>query len=190
MGALISTYGAVKYPNLFSKVGVFSPAFWFADMQLNSYITSTTNDVSGLRVYFVCGQNESTTIVSEMNTVKNNLISKGVATSNTFTKVDADGTHSETYWRREFPAAYQWLFQDVVLNNSTIDLPKIQVFQMDANQVYCSGLEHDLNVEIYSIHGQKIGNAVFSNGVNTIDFSLANGIYILKCPEFNAKFIR
>lgn len=190
MGALISTYGAVKYPGLFSKVGVFSPAFWFADTQLNAYISNTTNTIANLRLYFVCGQNESSTMVSDMNTVKNNLVNKGVSASNTFTKVDSDGTHSESYWRREFPAAYVWLFQNETLNNSAATTPKIEVFQMNSNQIYCSGLTHDLDVEVYSIHGQKIGTLKITNGTNAVDLSISKGIYILKCAEFSTKFIK
>ncbi|MCF6131126.1 alpha/beta hydrolase-fold protein [Flavobacterium wongokense] len=190
MGALISTYGAVKYPNLFSKVGVFSPSFWFAPVQLNSYINNTTNDLSGLRLYFVCGQNESAAMVSDMNTVQNILVANGVSASNTFTKVDADGIHHQSYWRREFPAAYQWLFQNVNLSNADISIPKIEIFQMNSNQVYCSGLQHDLNVDVYSVHGQKMGSLTLQNGTNDIDLSLSNGIYILKSTEFTTKFIK
>ena len=190
MGALISTYGAVKYPNLFSKVGVFSPAFWFVRTQLNNYITNTTSDVSNLRLYFVCGQNEDSDMVPDMTTVKNNLIAKGVSTSNTFTKIDSDGTHSESYWRREFSAAYVWLFQNETLNVHTLDVPKIEVFQMNSNEIYCSGLQHDLDVTVYSINGQKVGTIKVTNGTNTIAISLANGIYILKSEEFNTKFIK
>ena len=190
MGALISTYGAVKYPNLFSKVGVFSPAFWFVRTQLNNYITSTTNDVSNLRMYFVCGQNEDTDMVPDMTNVKNNLVSKGVSNANTFTKIDNYGTHTESYWRGEFSAAYLWLFQNETLNVSTFDVPKVEVFQMNSNQIYCTGLLHDLDVDIYSIHGQRVGMLQLKNGTNDIDISLAKGIYILKCEEFNSKFIK
>lgn len=190
MGALISAYGAVKYPGLFSKVGVFSPAFWFASTQLNNYITNTTNDVSNLRLYFVCGQNESSGMVSDMNAVKNNLIAKGVSTSNTFTKVDSDGTHSESYWRREFPAAYVWLFQNETLDNSNYDTAKIEIFQMNSNQIYCSGLKQDLDAVFYSIHGQKIGSLKIENGTNNIDFQLQKGIYIIKTQGFSTKFIK
>ena len=190
MGALISTYGAVKYPELFSKVGVFSPAFWFARTPLNTYITTTTNAVSNLRLYFVCGQNEASDMVPDMNAVKNNLISKGVAVSNTLTKIDIDGTHSESYWRREFPAAYLWLFQNETLSSSVSIIPKIEVFQMNSNQLYCSGLTAEVDAEVYTIHGQKIGNINLKNGTNDINFSLAKGIYILKGKQFSAKFIK
>ena len=190
MGALISTYGAVKYPNLFSKVGVFSPAFWFARTQMNNYVTNTTNSLSNLRLYFVAGQNESTTMVPDWTTIRTNLINKGVSTSNTFTKTDTDGTHTESYWRREFPAAYLWLFQQENLNVSTIVTPKIEIFQMNNNQIYCSGLQHDLEFAIFSISGQKIGSLQVSNGTNDVAISLPKGIYILKSEVFTIKFIK
>ena len=34
MSGLISTYAALKYPHVYGKVGVFSPAFWFAQQPL------------------------------------------------------------------------------------------------------------------------------------------------------------
>lgn len=190
MGALISTYGAIKYSNLFSKAGVFSPSFWFAPAQLNNYITNTANDLSGLRLYFVCGQNESAAMVSDMNTVKNILIGNGVPSSSTFTKVDSDGVHNQSYWRREFPAAYQWLFQETALNNPDFNASKIEVFQMNASQIYCLGLPQEVEASIYSIHGQKIRSVKMQNGINAIDFSLPKGIYILKSAEFSIKFIK
>ncbi len=190
MGALISTYGAVKYPNLFAKVGVFSHAFWFARTQLNNYITTATTDVSNLRMYFVCGQNEDTDMVPDMTTVKNNLVGKGVSNANIFTKIDSYGTHTESYWRGEFSAAYLWLFQNETLNGSSIEVPKTEVFQMNSNQIYCSGLLHDLDVDIYSIHGQKLERLTLKNGINDLDISLSKGIYILKWEEFSTKFIK
>jgi predicted alpha/beta superfamily hydrolase len=190
MGALISTYGAVIYPEIFSKVGVFSPSFWFANTQMNTYVSGITNDISNLRLYFVCGQFESAAMATDMINVKNTMITKGVSASNTFTKVDTDGIHSQSYWRREFPAAYLWLFQNENLSNSATDIAKIEVFQMNSNQIYCVGLEHDLDVAVYSIHGQKVGSLKITNGANAVDLNLSKGIYILKCTEFSTKFIK
>ncbi len=190
MGAFISTYGSIKYPYLFSKVGVFSPSFWFARAQMSNYITNTTDDLSNLRLYFLCGQNESSAMVSDMNIIKSILTGNGVSVSNTFTKVDVDGIHNESYWRREFPAAYLWLFQNENLNTTAIDTPKIEVFQMSPNQLYCLGLEQEVDVAVFSIHGQHVGTLKITNGANPIDLSLAKGIYIIKCAEFTAKFIK
>lgn len=178
MGALISTYGAVKYPNLFSKIGSFSPAYWFALADMNNYITTSTESLANLRLYFVAGQNESTTMVPNMNTVKNNLVSKGVQSTNTFTKVDSYGTHSENYWRGEFSAAYQWLFAEETLNISqnNITLKIIQV----QNKLFVEGLENNQSGIIYSILGQNQGEIILENGYNDLPDSLSKGIYILK----------
>ena len=31
LGGLFSFYAGLKYQNIFSKIGVFSPSFWFSD---------------------------------------------------------------------------------------------------------------------------------------------------------------
>jgi predicted alpha/beta superfamily hydrolase len=110
LGALISTYGATKFPEVFGKVGSFSPAYWFALNNLNDFILGNTANISGMRIAHVGGLTESQTMVANINTVTNNLLSKGLLNSNSNIKIDPDGAHNEAYWRREFGAAYQWLF--------------------------------------------------------------------------------
>lgn len=118
MGALISTYGAVRYPDVFGRVGAFSPAYWFALTDLNSYISTSTTPLQQLRVYHLAGQNESSTMVPNLNNISTRLQNRGVPVASTVTKVDADGAHSEWYWRREFAAAYQWLFANITTSVS------------------------------------------------------------------------
>lgn len=110
LGSLIATYGAAKFPEVFGKVGSFSPAYWFSLDNLNQFILNNPANISALRIAHVGGQNESQTMVANINTVTNNLLGKGMLNTNSNIKIDADGTHSESYWRREFGAAYQWLF--------------------------------------------------------------------------------
>ena len=39
------------------------------------------------------------------------LVARGYQPGKTLTAaISPDGKHSEWFWRREFPAAYQWLF--------------------------------------------------------------------------------
>lgn len=178
MGALISTYGAVKYPNLFSKIGSFSPAYWFALSDMNNYVTASSNDVSNLRFYFVAGQNEMAEMVPDMNVVRNNLVSKGVQSSNTFTKVDSYGTHSETYWRGEFSAAYLWLFANETLNISQNNV-NVKIVQVQ-NKLFVEGLENNQKVILYSILGQNKGEISLTNGYNELPSSLSKGIYLIK----------
>ncbi len=110
MGGLISLYAAVKYPNTFGKVGIFSPAFWFASKDLNYFIRKNNKKLNGSKFYFVAGKNEMDTMSSEIGTAVENLKKEGVPDKNIKVKIDDYGTHTEGYWRGEFDDAYLWLF--------------------------------------------------------------------------------
>ena len=187
MGALIATYGATKYPQYFSKIGNLSPAYWFSLTNLSNYITSTSNSLSNLRIYFVCGQNESTSMVPDVNTIKANFLSKGVTASNILTKFDSYGTHTESYWSGEFSAAYQWLFQDVTLTNIAFENEKAIMFQNQAGEIIVSGLSNEIEFEIYSVQGIKVDVVRLNNGTNLLPNSHASGLYFLKCKT-NSQF--
>jgi len=109
MGALISVYAALKYPNVFSKVGAFSPAFWFAGPSLLQYARQHPAGPT-TRFYFVSGTAESETMVPLMQAVRDSLHTGGVAAANLNYTTRTDGQHAEWFWRREFGAAYQWLY--------------------------------------------------------------------------------
>lgn len=111
MGGLISLYGGVKYPKVFGRIGIFSPAFWFASKDLNFYVNKNGNNLRHSKFYFVAGQNEDAGMPQEIENIKTLLLQKKVPKQNISVKIDADGTHSETYWRREFGNAILWLLQ-------------------------------------------------------------------------------
>ncbi len=66
MGAIISTFGACEYPEAFQKVGSFSPAYWFALSQLNSYINNSVSGLQNHKMYFVAGTTESSSMVPDI----------------------------------------------------------------------------------------------------------------------------
>ncbi|GAA3996281.1 alpha/beta hydrolase-fold protein [Hymenobacter fastidiosus] len=109
MGGLISTYAALKYPSVFSKVGVFSPAFWFAEQPLFQYVQQHPANPD-TKFYFVSGTTESQTMVPLMQAMRDALQSGGVPAANLSYNPRPDGQHAEWFWKREFAAAYQWLF--------------------------------------------------------------------------------
>jgi alpha-glucosidase len=185
MGALISTYGGIESVTSFNKIGVFSPAFWFAQSDLINYINASTSDLSNLRLYFVAGQNESTTMVTHINQVNNALISKGVQNTNSLTKFDSYGTHTEAYWRGEFAAAYQWLFQQETLTTDEFEVEKLKLYY-NQNVVYAIGFKQTQKFDLYSIIGNKIGEINIQNGSNELNFILEKGIYFL--VNSNSKF--
>ncbi|HLK97567.1 MAG TPA: alpha/beta hydrolase-fold protein, partial [Hymenobacter sp.] len=109
MGGLISTYAALKYPLVYSKVGVFSPAFWFAEKELFTYLRQHAPHAD-TRFYFVSGTKESETMVPLMQAVRDSLAHGGMAATYLQYVVRTDGQHAEWFWKREFAAAYQWLY--------------------------------------------------------------------------------
>lgn len=109
MGGLISLYAAVKYPHIFGKAGIFSPAFWFVSKDLKTYLHKNRNNLRNSKFYFVAGKNEDETMTSEIESIDNLLLRKSVPEKNIAVKIDEDGTHSETYWKRELKQALIWL---------------------------------------------------------------------------------
>jgi len=179
MGALIATYGVCEYPNLFRKLGSFSPAYWFALDYLDTYLSSPI-DLSNHRSYFVAGENESSTMVTNTNAIKNVMQNNGMSSDNTFTKFDSYGTHTESYWRGEFGAAYEWLFMDENLSIETLVPKKPTIIQTLSGKLWLDGFDDNARFELFAVTGQKVTSLKLENGMNTLPENLKSGIYILK----------
>ncbi len=118
MGGLLATYAALRYPAVFGRVGVFSPAYWFAGSALLAYVAQQAPRPD-TRWYFVCGTEESPTMVKMMAAVCDALHAAGVPAGNLAFHPLPDGQHAEWFWRREFGPAYRWLFGGSSLSNGS-----------------------------------------------------------------------
>lgn len=177
LGANISMYTAIEHQDVFSKVGIFSPAFWISD---SSYIHLAAKGISqDLRVYFVAGQNESATIIADMMEMYDALAEAGQDESEMYFLSEPDGAHSEWFWAREYPDAYEWLFDELILADQTTPQGYWTIYPnpvVDALSV--SAKLEDLTYTIYSLAGSTIlkGKLIDSR----IDTStIAPGIYFL-----------
>ena len=107
LGGLVSFYAAFKYPETFSKIGVFSPSFWFSekiyDLVENSELPKDQN------FYFLGGTKESADLVSEIQKMHELLLKKGISSKNIKMKFVKGGEHNEELWRSNFEEAYLWL---------------------------------------------------------------------------------
>jgi metallo-beta-lactamase class B len=112
MGGLISLYAGVKYPRVFGRVGVFSPAFWFAKDAVLRLVQQQRPAPVASKFYFLAGPAEGPTMVPNMAEVRDALLQRGVSESRIVFKTPADGQHAEWFWRREFGPAYQWLLKE------------------------------------------------------------------------------
>ena len=119
LGGLISVYAALKYPKVFGQVGAFSPAFWVCNDSLRAY-TKQHPAAPMARFYFVCGPQESETMLPLMSQWRDELRADGVPAANLAFRAPADGEHREWFWRREFPAAYRFLFGSAVKTKSSV----------------------------------------------------------------------
>ena len=111
MGGLIALYAGLKYPSLFGRVGVFSPAIWFAKDSILAYERRRPAPLAS-RFYFVAGPSESETMLPLMSEARNGLLARGIAASHIVLIAPADGKHAEWFWQREFGPAYRWLLTE------------------------------------------------------------------------------
>ena len=107
MGGLISQYGAVKYQEVFSRVGVFSPSLWFDSRIMQQPLQEGYR--MPVRFYLMAGALESSSMLPQLNQLKDQLLLAGFPASQVQTVARSDGQHAEWFWRREFQEAYQWL---------------------------------------------------------------------------------
>ena len=118
MGGLISYYAMLKYPDVFGKGGIFSPAFWTAN-GIKNLTDSSGKKLTG-KLFFYMGGLEGDVYLNDMNEIVQTLSEKSAAII--YTVVDADGRHNEKAWRKWFAGFYKWIMADGF--NNVIELEK------------------------------------------------------------------
>ena len=108
MGAVISMYAVLKYPQVFGGAGVFSPAFWTSpeiyDEAVNATLPGTTH-----RFFFYAGGKESGLMVPDLKKMVAIIESKGAYHIQSI--VAPLGKHDEPTWRNEFANFYRFIIQ-------------------------------------------------------------------------------
>ncbi len=108
LGGLLSYYATLKYPKIFGKAMVFSPAFW-----INPEVYTFTEHTKTVKskIYFMCGDSESESMVNDMERMIMALnVTRCSCLHLTKMKIIAHGKHNEKLWAKEFAKAYLWLF--------------------------------------------------------------------------------
>lgn len=109
LGALISTYGILKYPNVFGTVGVFSPAYWIAP-DIEKMAKAKQQKKSSSRFWFYGGGKEGFTMMKDLERFKKIMDKKNKVV--TVLQTDVDGAHNEAAWRKWFGVFYGWWYRD------------------------------------------------------------------------------
>lgn len=110
LGGLTSFYALLKYPKVFGKAGVFSPAFWFNRKELVDLLKQTKN--FDPKIYFLHGDNEGDPdMIPDLNQMEYLVNTKRCECKKLNKKVlIKGGQHNEKLWRDGFVKAYLWLF--------------------------------------------------------------------------------
>ncbi|TDH21561.1 alpha/beta hydrolase [Segetibacter sp. 3557_3] len=106
LGALISYYACLYYPEVFGGAGIFSPAFWIAP-DLAQDAGSKANGHYKQRFYFYYGEEEGAEMVDHVQPIVKLL--EAHPQYDVTTVVKNEGTHSESEWRQQFPWFYKWM---------------------------------------------------------------------------------
>ncbi|SDI89392.1 Predicted hydrolase of the alpha/beta superfamily [Chryseobacterium jejuense] len=113
LGALISIYSGFLYPEVYSKLLIFSPSLWVEPN--NNFPMMSFRVPFKTKIYLYGGGQEGSKMVKRIHIFEEYL--KRWEKKNLFdfefrTNINPEGTHSEFYWSQEFPRAIEWLFYD------------------------------------------------------------------------------
>jgi predicted alpha/beta superfamily hydrolase len=108
MGGLISYYAMLKYPEVFGKTGIFSPAFWTAE-KIRELTRTAAADLKG-KLFFYMGGLEGDKYIEDMKEITDELGRHSPALI--YVVVDPEGSHNEQAWCKWFPEFYTWIMAD------------------------------------------------------------------------------
>jgi predicted alpha/beta superfamily hydrolase len=198
MGGLISMYAFSERQDVFSKAGIFSPAFWFGGDNPVSHVATHAKQ-GPARVYFVAGAdeendgNQSNYVVEDMNEVANALTTAGFSSTEKLLKTSPDGKHAEWFWAREFPDAYVWLFAGAAVSNTP--QPKVTELEIYPNPagswVRFAGINSTdkITVRIFNTAGKLIRETTLSGNEPVWTGDLPAGMYVVKARKKGGKWL-
>lgn len=113
LGGLISIYSGFLYPEVYSRLLIFSPSLW-VEPENNFPLVSFRNPYD-MKLYLYGGEKEGSKMVKRIHNFEKRLQNwemKKLFNFEIRTSINSEGTHNEFYWSQEFPKAVEWLFYD------------------------------------------------------------------------------
>ncbi|MBU0763852.1 MAG: T9SS type A sorting domain-containing protein [Bacteroidetes bacterium] len=193
MGGLISFYVALKYQDVFSMAGIFSPSFWFSDAVYS--FPSGQGHQFPMRIYFLCGDLESANMVSNMQDMYYTLLDNGFSIGELNCVVKYDGEHREWFWKREFPDAFIWLFEAPLTADRPWKIkPEILITYHPEQKTISINAGTHCRVSVFSMNGKLLlENNIEKSGEISVA-ALKRGMYIVSAKTrhktYTQRFIR
>ncbi|MFT6807920.1 MAG: putative alpha/beta superfamily hydrolase [Saprospiraceae bacterium] len=129
LGGLISIFGGLIYPEVYSKLMIFSPSLWTAKDLSFPHIHFT--EKFHTKMYIYSGGQESQNHLKNMLEFREmiKIESEQYADLEIRTSINPTGTHAESFWSDEFPRAIEWLFFD------TLEDPTLREIHKEINNI-------------------------------------------------------
>jgi len=195
LGGLISHYGALKYQDVFSKAGIYSPSYWFSDSVW--MFTQQMGHQQPMRLYQMTGDLEGGSQVADTWAMHDTLTDLGYGENELSTKIIPGGEHNETLWGSDFGEAYLWLFQSyatgiaensinrtiTILPNPVKDRLVFPVLQDKINSVKIFDLSGQMILEEDCVKNQQIDVSNLNRGYYLLRVTTQHSVY-------SAKFIK
>lgn len=193
MGGIISMYALSERQDIFSKAGIFSPAFWFAGDNPANHVASHPKQGEA-RVYFLAGGDEPAYVEEDMLEVADAMTTAGFAYSEKYFYVPSDGQHAEWFWAREFPDAYEWLFQGAVtsIGWQKAGEERLEIFPNPSGTwVRFSGVNTNeyVDLQILGSDGKIWKDTAATGGEAVWTGDLPAGFYVLKMKKKGGKWM-
>ena len=113
LGGLISIYSGFLYPEVYSKLMIFSPSLWLNPE--NNFPQMNFKNPYDIKVYMYGGEQEGSEMTERIQLFEKTMEGWEDATSMQFefkVSINDEGKHQEFYWSQEFPRAMEWLYFD------------------------------------------------------------------------------
>jgi predicted alpha/beta superfamily hydrolase len=109
LGGLISIYAALLYPEVYSRLMIFSPSFWVVP-NLPEQFVRKNRDFQG-KIYLYGGGKEGSNMVEHITRFYHLIkANRNNDTVDVYLSVNPNGEHREPEWGQEFPKSLEWLF--------------------------------------------------------------------------------
>ena len=108
LGGLEADFVIHRYPQVFSRAGVFSPSYWVSEEPFARAASAPLP--AGSRIYLFMGGREGEESVAVVERMARTLQEQAADGVDVTANVVAEAEHNEAAWRAEFPRAVRWLF--------------------------------------------------------------------------------
>jgi len=126
LGGLISIYSGFLYPEVYSKLMIFSPSLWVEPN--NDFPIINLRKPFKTKVYLYGGQKEGSQMVRRIRKLEQNMKlweDQKLFDFDVRTHIHPLGTHNEFFWSQEFPRAIEWLYYNNLENPKEVK-PKLE----------------------------------------------------------------